>query len=55
MSSSFNAQPNSKPKTWVVWFILGIGLTVALENPIFLILGTSLSVTHKHFFQVKEE
>jgi hypothetical protein len=51
MSGIFNSQSNNKPNTWVAWFILGICLTVVMKNPLFLILGTSFAVVHKHLYR----
>lgn len=51
--SNFFSPSERKPNTWVAWFILGMCLTIALENPIFLILGTIFTVVHKHHLQSK--
>ena len=49
MSNFFSTLSVRKPNTWVAWFILGLCFTVVMENPIFLIVGTIITIVYKHF------
>jgi hypothetical protein len=53
MSSIFNSKSHRRPNTWVAWFILGIHLTVTMQNPIFLIFGTVFSIAHEQLLLAK--
>lgn len=55
MSNIFNTPSERKPNTWVAWFILGMCLSIALENPIYIILGVIISVAHKMRLQENRE
>jgi hypothetical protein len=54
MSDIYKPQFNKNSKAWVAWFIAGIGLTVLVGNPIFLILGTIVAVMQKHYLTLKQ-